>query len=209
MLHVMLCWIRCLRAFVVPVLLTVALATGAARADLDHGYVRAVFFAPLSLLWVLWPEGGAGNRAVSKFSDILLTLRVEKTGIGLRVTALAFGTDLGERLVRRPLTGYRTVSADRHPLARLHDRLLEQPFVHDLILRGGTADGLAVPAGSRPRAFRSGDPFHGYVGPPVDGRPSLLWKSYGDWVRFIPNDGTWIMLRWREIDGSPTGSASP
>ncbi len=70
MLYVMLRWIRCLRTLAPVLLLTIALAIGAARADLnrletvairlsgqvlDHGYVRAVFFAPLGLLWILQP----------------------------------------------------------------------------------------------------------------------------------------------------------
>ncbi len=46
--------------------------------------------------------------------------------------------------------GYiRSVSADRNPLARFHDRLLGRPLTHNLILRGGDGDSLAVPTGSR------------------------------------------------------------
>ncbi len=91
-------------------------------------------------------------------------------GDGLRVTALAPGTmrsgglvlpsGLGERVDRLLLKDHRSVSADRYPLARFHKRLLGQPLAYDLIQRGGTADSLTVPAGSRLRRFRNDGPFH-------------------------------------------------
>ena len=103
--------------------------------------------------------------------------------------------------------GYiRSVSADRNPLARFHDRLLGRPLTHNLILRGGDGDSLAVPTGSRLGDLRNGGPFHGYVDVPDGGQPLPLWKSHGDWVQFIPTDGNWIMLDWREIDGFLIGS---
>ena len=75
---------RCLR-ILAPVL---APGTGAARSDLSrlellairqsghvvgHGYVRAVFYAPLGLLWSLRPEGAHDPHS---FSEVLLVVRV-------------------------------------------------------------------------------------------------------------------------------------
>ncbi len=70
-------------------------------------------------------------------------MKVERSTYGLRVTGLGDrhpkGLTLparqGERLVRLLLVEHRSVSADRHPLALFHYRLLERPFVRDLILR--------------------------------------------------------------------------
>ena len=64
-----------LRLRILATVLALVLATGAARADLDHGHFRAVFHAPLGMFWILRPEG---SQASHRFSEVLLSLRVEK-----------------------------------------------------------------------------------------------------------------------------------
>ena len=94
-------------------------------------------------------------------------MKVERSTYGLRVTGLGDrhpkGLTLparqGERLVRLLLVDYRSVSADRHPLALFHYRLLERPFVRDLILRDNMFPKKRVvrPSVRKPRQTRSGD----------------------------------------------------
>ncbi len=72
-------------AMVLP--LALALATGAARADLnrlerlavyqsgyvlDHDHLRAVFYAPQGMFWILPPEG---TQASHRFFEVLRTER--------------------------------------------------------------------------------------------------------------------------------------
>ncbi len=80
---------------------------------------------------------------------MLLTLRVKKVTGGLRVTAMGLGdrhpdglvlpVAHGERLVRRLLKDYGTVSADRHPLTRFHDRLLGGYLIRELVLQSAVS----------------------------------------------------------------------
>ncbi len=220
---------RWLRPFALALPLALALGSGPVRADLnrletvavrfsghvlDHGYIRTVFYAPLGLLWILRPESA---QAADRFSEMLLSLWLERVTSGLRVTAIGIGDRYPrglvwpvvhcEGLVRRLLLDYRSMSADRHDLARFHDRLLERPLARDLVLHRGRMDSLGIPAGSRLRVFSNVSQRHGNVDMPDDGRSPMVWKSYGNWIRFFPanggffpDDGGWTDLPWTEVD---------
>ncbi len=180
----------------------------------DHGYIRTTFHVPLGQIWILRPEKA---QEANRFPEALLSLRVERTGDGLRVTAIGMGGRYpnglalpsvhGERLVRRRLLDCRAASMDRHGLARFHDRLLDQPLARDLVLHRGHRPSITIPSGSRLRVFSSIGLRHGYTDTPDDGRSAVVWTGHGNWIRFFqassgffPGDGGWTDLPWTEVD---------
>ena len=93
---------------------------------------------------------------------------------------------MAKRLVQRLLLDYDAASVDRHDLARFHDRLLDQPLARDLVPHRGHRPSITIPSGSRLRVFSSIGLRHGYTDTPDDGRSAMVWKTYGNWIRFFP-----------------------
>jgi len=135
----------------------------------SQGRLEAVFYGPLSALWFLTQDGSVADTARILREDL-------EAGGGLRLVWPS--GDVTEHDWPRPIPAMWS-SADRHPLAVLHDRLLSEP--------------LAVPTAGLPLGSRF-DPDGLVRG--TEGAPVGFWRSHGDYVEIQAGDG---IMRLRDL----------
>ena len=140
---------------------------------------QAVFYAPLSVFWLL--DATAPEPTVQ---DTVHLTRSEN-----RIFATRNGVTLlvGPEMLTQDSPGSDAV---QHPLARFHDRLLSVPLARPL---------AGLPAGSR---FDPG----GTLRQPGATRAGL-WESHGDHIVITRSDGRSETFHWSTLDAALKGNA--
>ena len=161
--------------------------------DVDDGPVFLIH-APLSTVWILDAEtvADAGKAGVVDTA----TLRREESGNGGSLRVIWRDGPAADFDWPLPLPEFR-VSAERHPLAEFHDRLLSKPLGSPL------GD---LPAGSRFVPVVVSGP--GGIVERLDNPARVtLWESLGDRIAVTHPDGVRSVHGWREVDAALEGGA--
>ena len=164
------------------------LALPPATADPAPGH--AVFYAPLSVIWLL---DGSGDTTRVRAAGAM-RLGGDTSGPPFVVTHWDDGTRTTFTFPDS-LPSLLAVSATPHPLARFHDRLLARPLARPI------AD---LPAGGRFERY-AGQAGGGVVRLPQAWTPvavpaSPLWRSLGDHIAVTRDDGSTALLHWRDLE---------